>query len=115
MSEWQKVGGIVDMWNPETTKEVQGKYVNREDNIGRNNASKYVLETPDGKQIGVWGSTVINNRMSSVNIGDEVKISYLGKEKNPKSGFSFKNFDVFVRRAGNKGPVTTEEKDDIPF
>lgn len=115
MSEWKKVGGIVDTWDPELTKEVQGKYVEKQENIGRNNSTKYVFEQADGAQIGVWGSAVIDNRMKSVNVGDEVKIVFLGKQKNPKTGMSFKAFDVFVRRADNKGSETTEEKDDIPF
>src|SRR3990167_10500700 len=101
--QWVKVGGngnneeIVDNWDPELQGELVGKYLGKKENIGRNNSTVYQFEQEDGKKIGVWGSAVIDNRMKEVQIGDMVKMVYLGKVNNPKSGRTFKNFDVFVK------------------
>jgi len=42
----------------------------------------------------VFGNKVLSNKMLNVNVGDKIKIVYLGKEKGKT--WEYKNFDVYV-------------------
>jgi hypothetical protein len=54
----------------------------------------YHLETKEGAQIIIFGSAVLDDRMSYIKIGEYVKIAYKGTNKNQK-GQPVKMFDVF--------------------
>lgn len=45
--------------------------------------SKYYLENKEGQHL-VWGSTVLDDRMSIVQVGTLVRITYKGTVKNTK-------------------------------
>ena len=52
---------------------------------------------PDGTIVAVWGSSVLDTKMSNVGIGQRVKIESLGKKKSPTKGRSpYKDFAVFI-------------------
>jgi len=129
---WTKVGGngnteeITDNWMPELKEELIGKYVGKKENVGKNQSTIYTLEKEDGTKIGVWKSAVLEMRMKEVQVGDTVKIVYLGKQTNPKSGRVFKNFEVFIKSGNVEAEAKTvakkksadkQEKDgkDMPF
>jgi len=77
---------------------LEGVYMGVKHNIGENNASIYEFRLADGSLIGVWGSQVLNTRLSTLQIGEEVRIVYLGLEQSKKvKGRSYHNFDVFHR------------------
>lgn len=54
----------------------------------------YNVESLDNKQFVVFGTTVLDDKMSYINIGDKIKIVYRGSGKN-KKGQDTKIFDVF--------------------
>lgn len=99
---WEKVGGgaQADAWDFKNGKKsVSGQYVEKRTGLGPKNSTMYILEQPDGVLVGVWGSVAINTKFDNVQIGDEVKIDYLGMTKS-KSGNDYHNFDLFRRPGG---------------
>lgn len=110
---WEKVGGgaQAEAWDFKNgNKTVTGVYVEKRTNLGPKQSTMYILEQPDGSLVGVWGSVAINTKFDNVQVGDEVKIDYLGLTKS-KSGNSYHNFDLF-RRPGQGGGAETATKGD---
>lgn len=64
---------------------IQGIYVQKNTEVGVNNANLYVLEV-EGKLKSIWGSTVLDNKMvdPKIEIGDTIRITYEGENKKPK-------------------------------
>ena len=56
---------------------IEGIVVNKEDKVGENESWMYSIETPVGVK-SVWGSAVLDTRMTFVKIGDKVKVTYKG-------------------------------------
>jgi hypothetical protein len=122
--KWNKVGGgeNAEAWNYREDKNITGKLVQRKTGVGPNNSNMYMLEQKDGKLVGVWGSTLLNDRFSQVSIGNYVKIEYLGKEQSPKTGRSYHNFEFYVAPDPDvNSPVETSgdegdfDDQDVPF
>lgn len=100
---WQKVTySQTPTWNPEEQNEVEGVLKQVKTQVGPNESNLYILQREDG-DIGVWGSTALDGRMSEVKLGDTVKIVYLGKEKSEKTGRIYKAFEVYI-----------DQREDIP-
>lgn len=88
--EWNEVQPNV--WKP--TKEgdfIFGVLISKEEK-GSFESTAYNIENPEGQHL-VWGSTVLDDRMKFINVGDYVKIEYKGLEKN-KKGQDVKIFKV---------------------
>jgi hypothetical protein len=73
---------------------VQGRYVGKKENIGKNKSNVYVIEQQDGSKVGVWGSTVIDARFETIAVGKMVAIEYVGEKTGKKSGSTYKDFKV---------------------
>lgn len=118
---WRKLGvstqpKVDETWSPELVDTVEGVYVEKRSNLGQRKSNMYVLKQANGKTIGVWGSAVVDRRMPEINIGDEVRIVYIGKETNKNTGFSYKNFEFYIKDGGITGETEKKENpDDIPF
>lgn len=111
MSEdnWEKME--FDSWSFEENDTLIGVFVEKREDVGPNHSNAYEFELKDGNRVTVWGSTVLDTRLKSLVIGEEVKIVYLGKEKSQqRKGAEYKNFDVFHRPAPMK-KVEVEEED----
>ena len=106
-NDWEVVG-MSDMWDFKKDKEVMGIYVRLRESVGENKSNIYTLKSEEGS-IGVWGSAVLDSRFDDIEIGEEVKIIYKGQGKNPKSGRTYHDFEVFRRQA----PFKKVEKDDV--
>lgn len=98
--KWEEVGGEINpTWNGKDSQlkegdTVQGRYVAKKTNIGRNKSNVYVLETDD-KKIEVWGSTVIDARMDQVAVGKMVKIVYKGTKPSKNFSQPYKDYAVY--------------------
>ena len=90
--EWETVEPNV--WKPEKDGDsIEGVLVNKKDKVGVNLSSVYYVETKtDGTHM-IWGSTVLDDRMTIVNVGDVIKITYKGTTPN-KRGQDTKIFQV---------------------
>lgn len=99
MADWQETT-LAETWKPEEENdEIVGLLVRKEENVGPNNSRMYYLESPDTHlEVSVWGTTALDNQMSRVKIGEEVKIVYLGLVASTKrAGAKYKNFKVYHR------------------
>ena len=95
-------------WTPKEKGDlVEGKLINKRTNVGVNESNAYDIETSDG-QFMVWGSAVLDQRMEYVNVGDMVKITFKGLEKNSK-GQDTKIFKVEVDKDPTKAKVEAVE------
>jgi hypothetical protein len=91
MSEWQEAGSSTDeMWDK--LKPIEGLYVQKKENVGKNSSNIYVLEVGD-KKVGVWGSTVIDSKMEQVPLSVIVRFESLG-EATSKAGAKYNDFRV---------------------
>ncbi len=52
-----------------------------------------------------WAGTAITMTLPQVNKGDKLRLTYRGKEKNPKTNRTFKAFDVEVDRVTSEIPT----------
>jgi hypothetical protein len=101
--EWKKIEGGAQtdrMWNGKDSSlsvndTIEGKYIDKADNVGDNNSNIYVIEESNATKTGVWGTNVLDRKMDRLKVGDTVKIVYLGK-KPGKSGRTYHDFDVYV-------------------
>ena len=84
-----------EAWNFEENESFEGTFIGREENVGPNNSMMYEFKSLDGKNVSVWGSTVLDTKMKHIEPGQRVKIAYLGKVKSPK-GNTYKDFAVGV-------------------
>lgn len=59
---------------------IEGKYVGKRQGIGKYKKNVYQIETANGVY-DVWGSTVLDRKMGEVEIGQLVRIKYMGTAK----------------------------------
>ena len=85
------------VWKPEVKGDsITGILINvtpREGDI----SSRYMLEHKDGMTM-VWGSAVLEDRMQYVKVGQKVRITFEGKEKN-KNNRDVKLFKVEIAKS----------------
>ena len=113
--EWTKVG-MLPTWDYTEQKILEGVFISREDDIGPNGSSMYYIEQKGGNKVGVWGNTVLDVRFKNLEIGEEVKIEYLGKVASDKvKGREYHNFEVFHRSMPMAKVASNDvDPDDIP-
>lgn len=85
MAEWKTVEP--GTWKPAKEGDsVEGVLMNKQPKEGQLSA-RYLVETnKDGKTevVLVWGSTVLDDRLSVVPVGSLVRITFKGKQKNKR-------------------------------
>ncbi len=96
-SDWEEVV-MSPIWDFEEKKELVGVLVDSQENIGKNKSMLYTFETPDGERWGVWGSTVIDTRMRTAVVGQEIKIVFKGMKQSPTTGRKYKDFTIFKKK-----------------
>jgi hypothetical protein len=122
---WEKVGGgeRVDTWDYKTgQKELVGKLVEKRTGLGPKKTSMFVLQNDNGKSIGVWETAALKTKFASANIGDMVKIIYMGMATS-KEGNNYHDFEFFRKPGdGTVTPATSEtvatatnDEDEVPF
>ena len=97
--DWEEVNPMTDeIHDFVEEKTLQGVYVNKQENVGKNNSNLYTIEKKGGEKIGVWGSNVLDSRFDGIMIGEEIKIIYLGKKQSEKSNRQYHDFKVFHKK-----------------
>jgi len=56
---------------------IEGILVQKQEEIGINKSNLYSIETPEGVK-NVWGSAILDSRMSLTTVGDKIKITFKG-------------------------------------
>lgn len=74
---------------------IEGIFQSLEDNVGENKSKLYHLDV-NGEPKAVWGTAVLDIKMSVVKPNDKIKIVYLGKGKSQKGKNAPKLFDVYI-------------------
>ena len=83
------------IWKPENEGDtIEGILVNKKEGLGLNESNAYYVENKEGIFM-IWGSTVLDDRMSVVGVGTLVRIEFKGK-KPSKKGNDVKIFSVSV-------------------
>lgn len=86
------------IWKPENDGDsIHGVLISKKENVGTNESNAYYIENKDGQHM-VWGSTILDDRLSLVNVGDTIKITYKGTQQN-KKGQPVKIFKVERQKA----------------
>ncbi len=103
---------LPEVWKPEKQGEVlEGVYVQYKKDCGPKKSNLYVFEI-EGKLKSVWGSKVLDDRMSHphIKIGDTLRITYEGKDAN-KGYHKFKVEKDFPddETSEEEQPITPEE------
>lgn len=112
-NDWKTVNeiGTSKMHDFETTKEITGILFNKKENVGANNSIIYEIEIGE-EIIGVWGTSVLDQKMKEVTAGEEVKIIYNGKKTSEKTKRSYKDFTVQHRQIEVSKEIDTSS---LPF
>lgn len=115
--EWIEVG-TGPTWDFKEEKELMGTYVSKEEGVGQNNSNLYNIKKADGSVIGVWGNTMLDDKFKKIQVGESIKIVYLGMEKS-KAGKQYHNYKVFHRATKvnqtPNGEVQENATDPMPF
>ena len=79
---------------------VEGVYTSKQEDVGPNKSKMYSLDV-DGKEVKVWGSTVLDNKFKQLEAEDyfefdrtKIKITFLGMEKGKRG--EYKNWRLEV-------------------
>ena len=57
-----------------------------------------ILETSDGKKVGVWLNGVLSNLMLNAEMGEKIWVIFKGKKKSEKTGREYNDYQVDVDR-----------------
>ena len=80
--EFEEVNPTV--WKPAQDGDmIEGKLVNKQPSPRYDNQI-YHIETKSNGQLAIFGTTVLDDRMAYVNVGESVRITYKGTQKNSK-------------------------------
>jgi len=97
MTEYEKVEPGV--WKPLNDGDsIEGTLISVQNSTKYENNKIYHMECLDGKQLAIFGTTVLDDRMTFVKVGDKIKIVYKGTQKNAK-GQATKIFEVYKAKA----------------
>lgn len=126
MSDWKKVSTeqqkTDETWKPVKADDaLEGLYVDvRDINKKDGTTTKiYVFQKEDGTLVSVWDSAGLTRGMEKIAIGSQVRIVYLGKKHNDKTGHDFHSYDIYSKKADEVSDDATDTAevapDDVPF
>jgi hypothetical protein len=84
-----------EVWDFDENAILIGAFESKQENIGKNKNSTLYTFKVDDDFVKVWGGIVLDNRLSEMEKGQEVKIEYVGKVVG-KSGNAYKDYKVYL-------------------
>lgn len=97
----------IGVWKPENANDrIEGVYTAKQEDVGTNKSNVYTIEV-DKKPVTVWGSAVLDAKMTAVKPGDKVRITYLGLGQAKPGQNAPKQFDVEVDREVSAPKIET--------
>jgi len=117
MDKWKTIQPTV--WKPaDVGDNIIGMLVNKEPNDENSGISaKYYIENEKGTFF-AWGSTVLDDRLQYVKVGQKIRITFEGKTKN-KRGQDVNLFKVEVSdiksEIGERSDPATQSRNDSPI
>lgn len=106
-----------ETWDEKGGEPIIGTYLGFKADVGPNNSKMFnIKRTTDGEIVGVWGATVLDDKMAAVDVGNLVRIEFLGKKANVKTGKEYKDYSVKQKPSDGStpnvpAPETTIEQD----
>ena len=100
---WEKINIASDKHDFKVDKEIEGKYVEREDGK-KEGEFVYIIELSDGTKKKVYSTRILNQLFEEIEIGQFVKIVLTGERKSGE-GNTYYLFDVYTKSE----EITTEE------
>ena len=98
-------------WKPEEEGEsIEGVFKSTREDVGENKAKVYVLKKEDGELISIWGCKVLDQKMDLINIGQDIKIIYLGEKGKIRK---YHDYRIQVAVAEEVKEPTQEEIDNL--
>lgn len=68
-----------DVWTYEKDGDaIEGVLIRVENDVGANKSMLYSLEVSPGNFKSIWGSTILDQRMCLVKVGQKIRITYKG-------------------------------------
>lgn len=61
-----------------------------------------------------WASTSIKMTLPQIAAGSRIRLTYLGKQKNPKTNRTFKSFDIEVDDGVDEAPKRARKGNELP-
>ena len=105
MSEWTSVSAGANWKAEKTGDNVIGYYYQTLEGQGKDkNSSIHSLKAKDGTIHTLWGSFVLNDKLSKVQPGQYIKIEYLGMAEPKKGGRPYHNWDIAINN--NEPPMS---------
>ena len=90
---WKEVeSGAVFQFEKEGDS-IEGELV---DTVEGQFGNNYIIKTPSGEEMTVFGKTVINTKMARIKKGQKVKITFKGEVKAPTSGRNYQDYSIEV-------------------
>lgn len=98
-------------WDLDKQPELEGVFMYKETDIGQFKSNVYVIKSGED-EIRAWGSKVLDDLMSEIPLGSQIKIVYLGTKPTKNGMGKYKAYDLFVANTGdsNNAPTPTEEE-----
>lgn len=94
MTEWKEVNPAV--WKPSAPGDaVEGTLIIKEESKGAYKGMRYTLDTTEQGIITLFGTTVLDERMRAVKVGDKIRIEYKGSKEGKKGMSPTKIFAVY--------------------
>lgn len=90
-----------EFWQHTQTPAIEGRLLEKQQNVGPNDSNLYVLETEHGA-MNIWGTSVLDKLLAKIQVGTSIKINFLGERTSPKSGRTFKAFEVWENTPDEK-------------
>lgn len=81
----------------ELTPVLQGVLSNVKKNVGTNGSTIYEVKV-NGEIVSFWGSSLLDTKLTQCEIGDEIRVKYLGKKTSEKTKRTYKDFEVANRK-----------------
>ncbi len=112
---WTEISADTDSEVWDRKDPIEGRLLDKRSNVGPNESWLYKLKVEDGI-VTVWGSTVLDTKFESIEVGSRVKIEPQGEVKSEKTGRKYQDFKVFYKSSSYKEAGEEEiDTSDIPF
>ena len=93
---WKKVSNDnTKTWDFEENATMEGTFKEKKESVGANASNVYTFDVK-GEEFGVWGSTVLDDQLSTIEPGMKVQITFLGVKPSKTPGRKgYKAFEVY--------------------
>lgn len=110
-------GGSYNLkWDRESFPVMVGRYIDKKTDImGKPGSNVLVIDTEITGIYDVWTGKLLEDFFSTIEIGQVVRIEYLGKEKSKSGAGSYNNFTVDIGEEADMKDAGVFKKSELPF